>query len=114
MKKLNDYVTINQVELNNWKYDDEDFTIPTVYTVNLTFCGHEYQMEFTTEDLQRAEKWGLENSGCEGHTIFFDSANSYFENNEKEADALMKMMEEEWENYWRGDSPYDYMGIKDE
>ena len=44
----------------------------------------------------------------------FDSADSYFEDNEKEADALMKLMEEEWENYWRDDSPYNYMGVKDE
>lgn len=112
MKQLNENVIINQVELNNWKYDEDGFMIPVAYDVNMTFYGHEYQFYFTTDDLQRSEYWGLENSGCEGYPPLFDSADSYFEDNEKEADALMKLMEEEWENYWRDDSPYNYMGIK--
>lgn len=114
MKKLNDNVTINQVSLVDWQYDDDDFTKPAIYTVNLTFYGYEYEMNFTTADLRNAEKWGLSNSGCYGYSPLFDSADTYFEENEKEADALMELMEEEWEDYWREDSPYNYMGVKDE
>lgn len=113
MTQLNENVTINLVELNNWKYDEDDFMLPVSYDVNMTFFGHEYQLYFTTGDLQRAEKWWLENSGCEGYSPLFDSAESYFENNEKEADALIKLMEEEWEDNWRGDSPYNYMGLNE-
>lgn len=114
MKQLNENVAINQVELDNWKYDEDDFMIPVSYEVSMTFFGHEYYLYFLTDDLQRAEKWGLSNSGCEGDTILFGSADTYFEDNPKEADALMGLMEEEWENYWRENSPYNYKGIKDE
>lgn len=113
-KQLNENVIINRVTLTDWDRDEDNFTFPVAYWVSMTFFGHEYEMCFTTVDLQRAEEWGLSNSGCEGDTALFDSADSYFEDNEKEADALMELLEEEWEAYWREDSPYNYMGIKDE
>ena len=114
MKKLDENVTINQVELFEIRHDEDFFTCPESYQVSMTFVGHEYLMTFTVEDLQRAEEWGFQNSGCEGDSVLFYSAESYFENNERVADALMEMMEEEWENNWRKDSPYNYMGMKDD
>ena len=114
MKKLNENVTINQVELNNWKYDEDGFMYPVSYQASVSFHGKEYIFYFTTDDLRQKEDWGLDNSGCEGDEELFDSAESYFSNHDKEADALMEMLEEEWEDYWREDSPYNFMGIKDE
>lgn len=114
MKQLNENVTINRVSLVDWKYDEDNFMMPVSYGVEMTFYGQEYEISFTTGNLQSAEHWGLSSSGCYGDSILFDSAESYFEDNEKEADALMELMEEEWANYWLEDSPYNYMGIKDE
>ena len=52
MKKLNENVTINQVELNNWKYDEDDFMYPVSYQASVSFHGKEYIFYFTTDDLR--------------------------------------------------------------
>ena len=109
------HITINQVDLNNWEYDDDSNCKPVAYEINLTFCNEEYTMYFTVKDLQRYEDgWDLENSGCEGSTLYFDSVNKYFENYPNEADRLTMLMKECWDDFCNTeDSPYNYMGIKE-
>ncbi|WP_297273713.1 hypothetical protein [uncultured Bacteroides sp.] len=108
------HITINQIDLNNWEYDDDSNCKPVAYEINLTFCNEEYTMYFTVKDLQRYEDgWDLENSGCEGSTLYFDSVNKYFENYPNEADRLIKLMKECWDDFCNTEySPYNYMGIK--
>lgn len=115
MKKLNDNLVVNMVDLNNWKYDDDDYMYPITYEVNITFYGKEYTMYFTTDDLKRFDDWGLQNSGMEGDSDLFDSMDSYFENerHDEEAKVLMSMMKDEWEQNWRDDSVYDYLGNRE-
>lgn len=112
MRKLNDNVVIADLFLSEWDYDDEDEIFPKGYYVTVDFYGKRYTMYFTTGDLGRMDKWGLENSGCEGDSDLFDSANAYFEDHEREAEILASMMEEEWENNRRNGSPYNYMGAR--
>jgi hypothetical protein len=115
-KKLPDNsITITQIDLNNWKYDEDSNCIPVAYEVSLRFCGKQYILYFTVKDLQRYDDgWDLENSGCEGDTLYFDSVNSYFENNTDEADRLIKLMKECWDDFINTEySPYNYMGIKE-
>lgn len=109
------HITINQIDLNNWEYDDDSNCKPVAYEINLTFCNEEYTMYFTVKDLQRYEDgWDLENSGCEGSTLYFDSVNNYFENYPNEADRLTMLMKECWDDFCNTeDSPYNYMGIKE-
>lgn len=109
------HITINQIDLNNWEYDDDSNCKPVAYEINLTFCNEEYTMYFTVKDLQRYEDgWDLENSGCEGSTLYFDSVNKYFENYPNEADRLTMLMKECWDDFCNTeDSPYNYMGIKE-
>lgn len=114
MKTLNENVTIMSVELNNWKFDIDGDIVPISYETVITFYGKVFIIYFTTRDLQQAENWGLSNSGCEGDSILFDSANTYFENNDNDAKKLLEMMEEEWNSNWRDNSPFNYMGIIEE
>ena len=109
------HITINQIDLNNWEYDDDSNCKPVAYEINLTFCNEEYTMYFTVKDLQRYEDgWDLENSGCEGSTLYFDSVNKYFENYPNEADRLTMLMKECWDDFYNTEnSPYNYMGIKE-
>lgn len=109
------HITINQIDLNNWEYDDDSNCKPVAYEINLTFCNEEYTMYFTVKDLQRYEDgWDLENSGCEGSTLYFDSVNKYFENYPNEADRLTMLMKECWDDFINTEySPYNYMGIKE-
>lgn len=114
-KKLPDNcITITQVDLNNWDYDDDNSNcIPVAYEVSLTFCCKPYTMYFTVKDLQRYEDgWDLENSGCEGDKLYFDSVDKYFENYPDEVDRLISLMKECWDDFNNtGHSPYNYMGI---
>lgn len=109
------HITINQIDLNNWEYDDDSNCKPVAYEINLTFCNEEYTMYFTVKDLQRYEDgWDLENSGCEGSTLYFDSVDKYFENYPNEADRLIKLMKGCWDDFINTEySPYNYMGIKE-
>lgn len=45
----------------------------------------------------------------------FDSMDSYFEDERhgEEAKVLMSMMKDEWEQNWRDDSVYDYLGNRE-
>lgn len=117
-KKLPDNsITITQVDLNNWDYDDDNSNcIPVAYEVSLTFCRKPYTMYFTVKDLQRYEDgWDLENSGCEGDKLYFDSVDKYFENYPDEADRLISLMKECWANFRKTeDSTYNYMGLIEE
>ena len=66
-------------------------------------------------DLKRFEDCGLQNSGMEGDPDLFDSMDSYFEDerHDEEAKVLMSMMKDEWEQNWRDDSVYDYLGNRE-
>lgn len=109
-------ITITQVDLNNWEYDDDSNCKPLVYEVNLIFCNKEYTMYFSVKDIQRYEEGDdLENSTCEGDTLYFDSVNRYFENYPDEADRLIALMKECWDDFRNTeDSPYNYMGLIEE
>lgn len=109
-------ITITHVDLNNWDYDDDSNCKPIAYEICLIFCNKEYTMYFTVEDLQRyKDGWDLENSGCEGDTLYFDSVNRYFENYTDEADRLVALMKECWDDFCNTEfSPYNYMGIIEE
>lgn len=115
MKKLNDNLVVNMVDLNNWGYSDDDYIYPITYEVSLTFYGKDYTMYFTTDNLKRFEDCGLQNSGMEGDPDLFDSMDSYFEDerHDEEAKVLMSMMKDEWEQNWRDDSVYDYLGNRE-
>ncbi len=112
-KLLDNSITITQVNLNNWEYDEDSNCIPVAYEVSLNFCGKQYILYFTVKDLQRYEDgWDLENSGCEGDTLYFDSVNNYFENYPNEADRLISLMKECWDDFRSTeDSQYNYMGV---
>lgn len=109
-------ITITQVDLNNWEYDDDSNCKPLVYEVNLIFCNKEYTIYFSVKDIQRYEEGDdLENSACEGDTLYFDSVNRYFENYPDEADRLIALMKECWDDFRNTeDSPYNYMGLIEE
>lgn len=115
MKKLNDNLVVNMVDLNNWGYSDDDCIYPIAYEVSLTFYGKDYTMYFTTDNLKRFEDCGLQSSGMEGDPDLFDSMDSYFEDerHDEEAKVLMSMMKDEWEQNWRDDSVYDYLGNRE-
>ena len=109
------HITINQIDLNNWEFDEDSNCIPVSYEVSLTFCGKQYILYFKVIDLQKFNYgWDLESSGCEGDTLFFDSVKSYFENYTYEADRLIKLIKECWDDFINTEgSPYNYMGIKE-
>lgn len=59
----------------------------------------------------------IEQSASLGYRIpdLFDSMDSYFEDerHDEEAKVLMSMMKDEWEQNWRDDSVYDYLGNRE-
>lgn len=114
MKDLNKNLKVISVEVNNWRFDEQDNEYPVAYDVNLCFHGVEYIMYFTVDDIKKYDDYGLRNSGCEGPSELFDSMESYFESHEVEAKMLIDMMRKAWdeENYY--DSPYDFVGNKKE
>lgn len=65
--------------------------------------------------VSKKERNGLQNSGMEGDSDLFDSMDSYFEDesHDEEAKVLMSMMKNEWEENWRDDSVYDYLGNRE-
>ena len=110
MKELNKDLKAS-VEVEDWKYDDEDNIYPVSYCVTLLFYGKSYTMCFTVNDIKNFESYNLENSGCEGPSELFASMDSYFEYNETEAQMLIDMMREEWDSF-DDDKVYDFAANK--
>lgn len=115
MKQLNDNVIINYVDLNDWDYDENQDIFPKMYEVSCTFCGQTFISYFSTKNIRLyKDGWYLENCGCEGNGDLIDSMSDYFEDHENDAKILVEMMKDEWETNCRDDSPYNYLGIKEE
>lgn len=110
MKELNENLKA-RVELEDWKYDDEDNIYPVSYCATLLFYGKCYTMYFTVNDIKNFESYYLDNSGCEGPSELFGSMNSYFEYNETEAQMLIDMMREEWDSF-DDNKVYDFIANK--
>ena len=113
MKELNKNLKAS-VEVNNWKFDEEDNEYPVAYEAHLEFHGEEYTMYFTVSDIKNFESYGLCNSGCDGPSDLFDSMDGYFEDecHEEEANMLIDMMREAWNAENFDNSPYDFLGNK--
>lgn len=108
----NEKVVIREIELEDVDYNG----MPERYFVTLDFFDLCYMIIFTTKDIQNFEKTGfLENSGCEGEDILFDSADEYFVENKDEAKKLVDMIKDYWEKYSEGKSNYNFDGtLKEE
>lgn len=108
--KTNKNITIYSVEVLNTKYDEEGNEYPVNYSVELNFYGKDYSYTFDIKDIKNYYLgWGLPNSACYGDVDLFDSADSYFEENNKAAEELVNMFKDAWD-CWDCDDKYDFKG----
>ena len=115
MVTINENVAILSVDVNNWGYDEEDNEYPVAYEASIRFFGHELIMHFSVDDLRDYKNGeGLRNIGLEGDSDLFDSMDAYFEKNDEAAKMLAGMSKEAWDLYYGDNTPYDYLGNKQE
>lgn len=104
------HLTINNVELSTWHFDDKENCIPDSYMVSASFCCYSYTLFLNTKDLQCYENGGfLDNSGCDGPTLFINEVDSYYKIFQNEADELVEKIKKAWEDF-KENSPYNYYG----
>lgn len=111
MKEINENVSILNVDVNDWGYDDNDNEYPKCYEASVLFYGKEYYFIFSTDNLKRyREGYGLDSIYMEGDSDLYDSMASFFEDNDDAAGVLAGLFREEWDTYYGDYSPYDYLG----